>query len=82
MCISILLEKVGFLMVRDVLSLVLDACISLEIWELLEVLIVNGLVDHSCYSNLVVNVATKKRSNLLCLCVKHACNLGSYGFIV
>ncbi|XWS48060.1 hypothetical protein CRYUN_Cryun13aG0039900 [Craigia yunnanensis] len=62
---------------RDVLSLVLDACISLEIWELLEVLIDNGLVDHSCYSNLVVNVAAKKRSDLLCLCVKHAHNLGS-----
>ncbi|XWS51093.1 hypothetical protein CRYUN_Cryun12cG0146600 [Craigia yunnanensis] len=75
--ISVLLEKVGFLMGRDVLSLVLEACTSLEIWELLEALIVNGLVDHSCYSNLVVNVAAKKRSDLLCLCVKHACNLGS-----
>ncbi|XVF50167.1 hypothetical protein PTKIN_Ptkin04bG0074000 [Pterospermum kingtungense] len=73
----VLLEKVGFLMGRDVLSLVLEACISLEIWELLEFLIVNGLVDHSCYSNLVVNVAAKKRSDLLCLCVKHARNLGS-----
>ncbi|XP_022727761.1 uncharacterized protein LOC111283450 [Durio zibethinus] len=73
----VLLEKVGFLIGRDVLSLVLEACISLEIWELLEVLIVNGLVDHSCYSNLVVNVAAKKRSDLLCLCVKHARNLGS-----
>ncbi|XVF09127.1 hypothetical protein REPUB_Repub07fG0064400 [Reevesia pubescens] len=73
----VLLEKVGFLMGRDVLSLVLEACISLEIWELLEVLIVNGLVDHSCYSNLVVDVAAKKRSDLLCLCVKHARNLGS-----
>ncbi|XVE56988.1 hypothetical protein DITRI_Ditri04bG0055500 [Diplodiscus trichospermus] len=73
----VLLEKVGFLMGRNVLSLVLEACISLEIWDLLQVLIVNGLVDHSCYSNMVVNVAAKKRSDLLCLCVKHARNLGS-----
>lgn len=73
----VLLEKVGFSMGRDVLRLVLQACISLEIWELLEVLIVNGLVDHPCYSNLVVNIAAKKRSDLLCLCVKHAHNLGS-----
>ncbi|XVF27023.1 hypothetical protein REPUB_Repub14bG0070800 [Reevesia pubescens] len=57
--------------------MVLEACISLEIWEFLEVLIVNGLVDHSCYSNLVVNVAAKKRSDFLCICVKHARNLGS-----
>lgn len=74
---SVLLEKVGFLIGRDVLSLVLEACISLEIWELLEVLIFNGLVEHSCYPNLVVNIAAKKRSDLLCLCVKHARNLGS-----
>lgn len=74
---SLLIKNVGFFIGRDVLSLVLEACISLEIWELLEVLIVNGLVDHSCYSDLVVNIAAKKRSDLLCLCVKHARNLGS-----
>ncbi|KAK8587428.1 hypothetical protein V6N12_021921 [Hibiscus sabdariffa] len=74
---SVLLQKVRSLLGRDVLSLVLEACISLGIWELLEVLIVNGLIDHSCYSNLIVNLAAKKRSDLLCLCVKHARNLGS-----
>ncbi|KAK8710715.1 hypothetical protein V6N13_146028 [Hibiscus sabdariffa] len=74
---SVLLQKVGSLIGRDVLSLVLEACISLGIWELMEVLIVNGLIDHSCYSNLIVNLAAKERSDLLCLCVKHAHNLGS-----
>ncbi|GMJ15140.1 LANT-SPECIFIC COMPONENT OF THE PRE- rRNA PROCESSING COMPLEX2 [Hibiscus trionum] len=74
---SVLLEKVGSLIGGDVLSLVLEACISLEIWELLELLIVNGLIKHSCFSNLIVNLAAKKRSDLLCLCVKHARNLGS-----
>ncbi|XP_022737326.1 uncharacterized protein LOC111290275 [Durio zibethinus] len=57
--------KVGFLMGRDVLSLVSEACIILEIWELLEALIVNGLVDHSCYPNLAVNVAANLRADLL-----------------
>ncbi|PPR91308.1 hypothetical protein GOBAR_AA29365 [Gossypium barbadense] len=42
-----------------------------------KVLIFNGLVEHSCYPSLVVNIAAKKRSDLLCLCVKHARNLGS-----
>ncbi|GMI95509.1 LANT-SPECIFIC COMPONENT OF THE PRE- rRNA PROCESSING COMPLEX2 [Hibiscus trionum] len=74
---SVLLEKVGSLIGGDVLSLVLEACISLEIWELLEVLILNGLINHSCFSNLIVNLAAKKRSDLLCLCVKHSRNLGS-----
>ena len=71
-----MLEKVGFSMGRDVLSLVLEACTNLKIWELLEAVIVYGLIDHSCYSNLVVDVAAKKRSDLLCLCVKHDRNLG------
>ncbi|XP_021285665.1 uncharacterized protein LOC110417575 [Herrania umbratica] len=74
---SVLIEKVGFLMGRDVLSLILEACTSLEVWELLEALIVNGLVDHSCYSNLIINVTAKKRLDLLCLSVKHAHHLGS-----
>lgn len=64
-----LIEKVGFLMGRDVASLVLEACISLRIWELVETLIVHGLVDHSSYSNLVMRLATEKRSDWLCLCV-------------
>ncbi|GAY39023.1 hypothetical protein CUMW_041210 [Citrus unshiu] len=72
-----LIEKVGFLMGRDVASLVLEACISLRIWELVETLIVHGLVDHSSYSNLVMRLATEKRSDLLCLCVKYSSDLGS-----
>ncbi|KDO76058.1 hypothetical protein CISIN_1g016426mg [Citrus sinensis] len=72
-----LIEKVGFLMGRDVASLVLEACISLRIWELVETLIVHGLVDHSSYSNLVTRLATEKRSDLLCLCVKYSPDLGS-----
>ncbi|KDO52274.1 hypothetical protein CISIN_1g039845mg, partial [Citrus sinensis] len=39
-----LIEKVGFLMGRDVASLVLEACIRLRIWELVETLIVHGLL--------------------------------------
>ncbi|KAH9649207.1 SWIM-type domain-containing protein [Citrus sinensis] len=43
-CTRGLIEKVGFLMGRDVVSLVLEACISLRIWELVETLIVHGLI--------------------------------------
>lgn len=73
----VLVEKVGFLMGRDVSSLVLEACLGLEIWELVEGMIKSGLVDHSCYSTLVPKLASKNKTDLLCLCTKHASDLGS-----
>uniref|UniRef100_A0A2P2IYC3 Uncharacterized protein n=2 Tax=Rhizophora mucronata TaxID=61149 RepID=A0A2P2IYC3_RHIMU len=72
----VLIEKVGSLMGRDVTVLVLEACLRLEMWDLLETLIVNGIVDHSSYSNLVMSLSAKKRSDLLCLSIKHAPDLG------
>ncbi|KAK7292235.1 hypothetical protein RIF29_08012 [Crotalaria pallida] len=68
------LDKAEFI---DVAALVLDGCIALEIWKLVEALIVNGVIGHSCYPNLVARLVEKKRSNLLCLCIKYAIDLGS-----
>ncbi|GFZ07758.1 hypothetical protein Acr_19g0006950 [Actinidia rufa] len=70
-----LIEKVGFLMGCEVKGLVLEACTVLEIWELLETLISHGLVEHSSSSNLVYNLIEKRRSDLVCLCVKHLSDL-------
>ncbi|XP_061346646.1 uncharacterized protein LOC133292267 [Gastrolobium bilobum] len=72
-----LIDKLGSFMGKDVAGLVLDGCVSLEIWEVVEALIVNGIIGHSCYSNLVTRLVEKKRSDLLCLCIKHAFDLGS-----
>ncbi|KAL6281253.1 hypothetical protein ACE6H2_018134 [Prunus campanulata] len=74
---QILMKKVGSFMGKDVAGLVLDACVGLEIWELVDSLIANGLLPNSCYQNLVPKVVAKRRSDLLCLCVKHASDLGS-----
>ncbi|KAL5544404.1 hypothetical protein UlMin_008188 [Ulmus minor] len=73
----VLVEKVGFLMGKDVAGLVLQACVGFEIWELVETLIVNGLIANSCYSDLVPKLVAKERSDLLCHCLKHASDLGS-----
>lgn len=73
----VLIEKLGFLMGRDVSELVLEACLFLEIWELVEALIVNGHVAHSRYSNLVSVLVEKRRSDLVCLCIKNFTDLGS-----
>ncbi|KAK4843603.1 hypothetical protein QYF36_010480 [Acer negundo] len=73
----VLIEKIGFLMSRDVAGLVLEACVRLRIWELVEALILYGLVDHSGYSDLVMKLVAEKRSNLLSLCIKHSPDLGS-----
>lgn len=73
----VLVEKVGFLMGRDLLSLVLEACLNLDTWELVEAMIKSGLVEHSCYSTLVPKLASKNKTDVLCLCTKHASDLGS-----
>ena len=46
---------------------------------MVEFLIVIGVIDHSCYSNLVNRLVAKKRFDLLytCLCIKHASDLGA-----
>lgn len=72
----VLVEKVGLFMGKNVAALVLEACITFEIWELVEALIVNGFVGNSCYSTVVPRLVVKERSDLLCHCVKHAADLG------
>ncbi|CAI8597674.1 unnamed protein product [Vicia faba] len=74
---KILIGKLGSFVGKDVAGLVLDGCVSLEIWELVEALIVNGVIVNSCYSNLVAKLVEKKRSDLICLCCKHAFDLGA-----
>ncbi|CAI9787262.1 unnamed protein product [Fraxinus pennsylvanica] len=73
-----LVEKLGFSMGRDVKSLILEACVALEVWDALESLITNGLVEHLCTSNLVHNLIEKRRSDLVVLCVKHLSDLQKY----
>ncbi|KAK9075924.1 hypothetical protein SSX86_004254 [Deinandra increscens subsp. villosa] len=72
---KLLVQNVGFLMGDAVLGLVLEACFAFEIWEVLEALIVNGLVSGSCSGTLIRNLVVRKRSDLICLCVKHVSNL-------
>ncbi|KAH6797371.1 hypothetical protein C2S52_021925, partial [Perilla frutescens var. hirtella] len=59
----------------DVKGLILEGCISLEVWDVLESLIVNGAVEHASASNLVHKLIEKRRSELVVLCVKHLLDL-------
>lgn len=70
-----LIQQLGFLMGEAVLGLVLEACFAFEIWEILETLIVRGLIEGSCSRKLVHNLIEKRRSDLVCLCVKHVSDL-------
>ncbi|XP_022133348.1 uncharacterized protein LOC111005949 [Momordica charantia] len=73
---KVLIEKLGFLISKDVEDLVLDTCIAFEDWELVETFVVNRLVKHSSYSNLILKLVAKKRSDLLCLCIKQVSDFG------
>ncbi|CAH9070822.1 unnamed protein product [Cuscuta epithymum] len=70
-----LVGKSGLFMGRDVKGLVLEACVYLECWEVLESLMVNGLVEHSHFSSLISNLIEKNRADLIVLCVKHLSDL-------
>ncbi|XP_076912337.1 uncharacterized protein LOC143570612 [Bidens hawaiensis] len=72
-----LLETLGFLIGDNVLGLILEACFKFEIWEIIETLIVCGLVNGpgSVSVNLVRNLVERNRADLVCLCVKHVSNL-------
>lgn len=72
-----LVEKLGFLLSRNVMGLILEACIVLENWGLLETLIVYQLVDHSASSKLVFDLVERRKSDLICLSVKHLPDLQS-----
>ncbi|XP_014508772.1 uncharacterized protein LOC106768251 [Vigna radiata var. radiata] len=72
-----LVDKLGVYMGKDVAGLVLNGCVSLEMWEVVEALIVNAIIEHSCYSSLITKLVEKKQSDLICLCIKHAFDLGS-----
>ncbi|XP_010254999.1 PREDICTED: uncharacterized protein LOC104595782 [Nelumbo nucifera] len=71
----LMIEKLGFLISRDAIVLILEASLVLELWELLETIIVQGLVIHSSSSNLVQSLIEKNRSDLLCLCIMHISDL-------
>ncbi|GAB2295652.1 hypothetical protein Dimus_029805 [Dionaea muscipula] len=72
-----LFEKLGSFIGRDAMGLVIEGCVALEIWGLLETLIVNKLVDRGFCSNLVYNLVSKRRSDLICLCLEYFLDLDS-----
>ncbi|KAG2303251.1 hypothetical protein Bca4012_062022 [Brassica carinata] len=72
-----MVEKTGVLMGRDVSGLVLKGCVRLEMWELVETLVSNSLVDHSLNGYLVSSLVEKQRSDLLCVVIKQASDLGA-----
>ncbi|KAL3753297.1 hypothetical protein ACJRO7_000656 [Eucalyptus globulus] len=69
---EVLIENAGTFLGKDVTSLILEACVALNLWELVKCMIICGIVDHSCYSKLIFNLLLKRRSDLVSLCIKHA----------
>ncbi|XP_051123128.1 uncharacterized protein LOC127246012 [Andrographis paniculata] len=76
-----LMEKLGILLGRDAKELILEGCIVSEVWDLLGVLIVNGIVEHSLTSSLISKLIENRKSDLLLLCVKHSLDLHSHDIL-
>ncbi|XLR08003.1 hypothetical protein HN51_062981 [Arachis hypogaea] len=47
--------------------------------NIVEALIEHGVIKHSCDSDLVTRFVERKRSDLICSCIKHAFDLGRHG---
>ncbi|KAL3640615.1 hypothetical protein CASFOL_015583 [Castilleja foliolosa] len=73
-----IVEKLGILMAKDVKGLVLECCVSLEVWDVLEILIINGLVEQAFTSDLVTKLIEKRKSDLIVLCIKHLPDLQAF----
>ncbi|KAI3857328.1 hypothetical protein MKX03_028988 [Papaver bracteatum] len=69
----LMLEKLGGFIGKDVLCLIMETSLSLEIWEVLKTLIFQGVV---CL-DLIEILVKKRRSDLLCLCIKHISDIQS-----
>ncbi|MCL7027344.1 hypothetical protein MKW94_026085 [Papaver nudicaule] len=69
----LMLEKCAGFIGKDVSSLILEASIRLEIWEVLRTSVEKRVV---C-KDLIENLVKKRRSDLLCLCIKHVADIQS-----
>ncbi|KAG9441061.1 hypothetical protein H6P81_016915 [Aristolochia fimbriata] len=72
---SRLIEKHGAFIGPELAGLIAECCVALEVWDLLETLILQRLIKHSSFGNLIVMLIEKKKSHLLTLCVKSATDL-------
>ncbi|XP_047330679.1 uncharacterized protein LOC124934224 [Impatiens glandulifera] len=70
-----LIEKLEFSIGREVKCAITEACIMLEIWDLLETLIVSRLVQYPSSTHLVSSLIENNKSDLLCLCIEHISDL-------
>ncbi|KAI4373218.1 hypothetical protein MLD38_011368 [Melastoma candidum] len=73
--VKVLIERVGGLLGKEASSLVLDACLMFELWELVECMIVRGIVDRASYGDVILRLMLKRRSDLICLCISHATDI-------
>ncbi|KAL4567948.1 hypothetical protein LXL04_023544 [Taraxacum kok-saghyz] len=60
--INALIKTLGFLMGEAVLGLVVEACFAFEIWEIIETLIIGGLINGPSSKNLLQNLIQKNSS--------------------
>ncbi|XP_077226424.1 uncharacterized protein LOC143859655 [Tasmannia lanceolata] len=74
---SQLIKKRGFLISRDLALLISEACVSLDLWDLLETLILQKHLSRcsSHSNNLVENLIEEKKVHLICLYIKQVSDL-------
>ncbi|KAK9089151.1 hypothetical protein Scep_028233 [Stephania cephalantha] len=80
-CVCVLIEKLGLFLGRDVVGLIVESCVDLGVWDVLETLIREGVVGQLVPKSLIEGVIRTNRSDLICLCVKHGSHVQSSDFL-
>ncbi|KAL5722635.1 hypothetical protein ACHQM5_006133 [Ranunculus cassubicifolius] len=73
----VMMKKLRYLITPSIGGLILESCLVLEIWDLVETLIVEGFVGRFNSGNLIEVLVKKRRSYLICLCIKHFSDIES-----
>ncbi|KAM0944287.1 hypothetical protein DsansV1_C11g0107231 [Dioscorea sansibarensis] len=71
------IEKLGFVIGREAAGLILEGCLILEVWEVIETLILQKLAGNLNSVVLVEKLIEANQSKLLCLCVREISDLKS-----
>lgn len=66
---------------REACSLIIESCVDLEVWDVLEQFIISGFVPHCCYSSLVTGLVNKKNPKLVVACIKRFSDLNSFDLL-
>ncbi|XP_031487018.1 uncharacterized protein LOC116255371 [Nymphaea colorata] len=73
----LLIEKVGMVVGQSVMSLIVENCVTFDLWELLRTILCGGLITRSSCPDLAEKLVHNHRAELVVLCIQYVPDLQS-----